>query len=58
MVGTLIVGVVCLAAGFALGRVKNAAKLAAVEGELKKIEGAASADFAAVVASIKSHLHL
>lgn len=35
---TIIVGVVCLGAGFGFGRVKNAAKLAAVQAELDKVK--------------------
>lgn len=45
-----------LGLGFGLGRIKNAAKLAAIKAELVKIEGKAVVDFAAVVAKIKSLL--
>lgn len=53
---TVIVGVVALAVGFGLGRVKNHAKLAAVKAEVAAVEGKLTADFASVVAKIKKHL--
>jgi hypothetical protein len=42
--------------GFGLGRVKNAAKLAAVKAEVAKIEASASAEVAKLVAAIKAKL--
>lgn len=42
--------------GFAMGRVKNSAKLAAVKAEITKVEAAASADVKALVAKIKAKL--
>jgi hypothetical protein len=47
---TALLVLAALAAGFGLGRVKNAQKLAAVKAEVTKVEGVASADLAKVVA--------
>ena len=44
------------AVGFGAGRVKNAAKLAAVKAEIAKVEGVLTADYALVVAKIKAKL--
>ena len=54
MILTLAVAVVSLAAGFGAGRIKNAAKLAAIKAEFVKIEAAAKAEEVAVVAKIKA----
>lgn len=56
MLISIIVGVVCLALGFGVGRVKNAKKLAAVNSELKAVEGKMTFDANAVLAKIKSKL--
>lgn len=53
---TLLVGAVCLAAGFGLGRVKDAAKLAAVKAEVLKAESSAVAEVKALVAAVKAKL--
>jgi len=52
----VILIVVALAAGFGLGRVKNASKLSAIGAELSKVEASASADVKALVAKIKANL--
>ncbi len=49
----LLIGI---ALGFGAGRVKNAAKLAAIRDEVKKVEGSLTADFAVVVAKIRAKL--
>lgn len=49
LVGALLVG-------FGLGRVKNAAKLAAVKAELDKLEAAGVTDVKKVFAAVRSHL--
>ena len=43
-------------AGFGAGRVKNAAKLAAIKAEIAAVEGKLFADFASVVAKIRAKL--
>lgn len=48
--------VVAMLVGFGLGRVKNAAKLAAVKAELVKVEGSISAEVKALVAAVKAKL--
>lgn len=47
---------VALAAGFGLGRVKNAAKLAAVKAEIAKAEAAVETDAKKVIAAVKAKL--
>jgi hypothetical protein len=42
--------------GFGAGRVKNAAKLAAVKAELQKVEGSVVAEVVALVAAVKAKL--
>ena len=54
MLVTVGIAVVSLVAGFGLGRIKNAAKLAAIKAEFVKIEAAAKAEEVAVVAKIKA----
>ena len=56
MVLALAALVVVAAAGFGLGRVKNAAKLAAVKAEVAKVEGSAVAEVKSLVAAIKAKL--
>jgi len=48
--------VVAMLVGFGLGRVKDAAKLAAVKAELVKVEGSVSAEVKKLVADIKAKL--
>ena len=52
----VIAAVVGLALGFALGRVKNANKLASVEAELVKIESYAVLDVKSIVARVRAKL--
>lgn len=52
----VFLAVACLVAGFGLGRIKNAGKLAAIEAELKKVEGSVVDEVKKLVASIKAHL--
>ena len=52
----VVVAVLGLGIGFALGRIKNVAKLAAVSAELKKIEDYAISDVKSVVARIRAKL--
>lgn len=49
LVGALVVG-------FGMGRVKNAAKLAAVKAELLKLEAAAVSDAKSVIAAVRAKL--
>lgn len=56
MVTLVVVAVVGVAVGFGAGRVKNAAKLAAVNAELAKVENSAVAEVKALVAKVKSVL--
>lgn len=56
MVFAAIVVLASFAAGFGAGRVKNAAKLAAVRAEIAAFESSGIADLSNVVASIKSKL--
>ena len=56
MLAYIAVGLVCLGLGFAGGRVKNAAKLAAVKAELVKVEGSVVAEVKALVAAVKAKL--
>lgn len=56
MVYEVLAVVVALGLGFAAGRVKNAAKLAAVKAELVKVEGSVVAEVKALVAAVKSKL--
>ena len=51
-----IVAVISLAAGFGLGRVKNAGKLAAARAELNKLELGVSSEAKSVVAAIRAKL--
>jgi hypothetical protein len=51
-----VAGLVLFGAGFGVGRVKNAAKLAAIGTEVKAVEGKVTADFSAVVAKIRQLL--
>ena len=47
---------VALVLGFGLGRIKNAAKLAAIKAELVKVEGSVSTEVKSLVAKIKAKL--
>lgn len=52
-----IIGAVAIAlAGFGVGRIKNAGKLASIKAELDAIESKASADVKALIAKIRSWL--
>ncbi len=53
MLSLVLVGVVSLATGFGLGRIKNKAKLAVVSTDIAKVESVVKADAATVVADIK-----
>jgi hypothetical protein len=53
---SVVIGVVCLAAGIGLGRIKNAQKLAAARVELNKIEAGVSTEAKAIVARIRALL--
>jgi hypothetical protein len=52
----LAVGVICLAGGFGIGRIKNSVKLAKIKDELGSIEKYAGSEARNLYASIKSHL--
>jgi hypothetical protein len=52
-IGLVVVG---LLVGFGVGRVKNAAKLAAVKAELAKVEASTVAEVKSLVAAIKAKL--
>jgi len=56
MLGEIFVGLVLLGVGFALGRIKNPAKLKAIKAELDKIEATAETDVKKVIAAIKAKL--
>lgn len=51
-----IVAVVSLGLGFAGGRVKDKAKLAAVKAELVKVEGSAVAEVKKLIADVRAKL--
>ena len=48
--------IVALLVGFSLGRIKNAAKLAAIKAELAKVDSLISSDVKKLVAAIKAKL--
>ncbi len=56
MLALIIVGLIGIGLGFAAGRVKNAKKLAAVNAEIKAIEGKITFDAHAVLAKIRAKL--
>jgi hypothetical protein len=56
MLGLVVGAVLCLSAGFGLGRVRNAGKLAAIKAEVVKVEASVVAEVQSLVAAIKSHL--
>ena len=56
MVTLIIVVVASLAAGFGIGRIKNASKLAAVSAELDKVATSTVAEVKTLVADIKAKL--
>jgi hypothetical protein len=51
-----LVGFVCLAVGFAAGRIKNSAKLAAIKNELEQVASFSTSEARALVAKIRVHL--
>lgn len=51
-----IVGAVCLAIGFGIGRVKNAAKLSAARTELNRLEVGVSSEAKSVIAAVRAKL--
>ena len=53
---TAIVGVMCLAAGFGLGRVKNANKLAAAKAVLNAAEAKVGQEAKSIIAAIRAKL--
>lgn len=56
MIHGILLVIIAVSAGFGLGRVKNAKKLAAVSTEITKIETGITTDVKAGIAAIKSHL--
>ncbi len=56
MLVTVVIGLVGLGVGFGAGRVKNAAKLAAIEAEVAKVENSAVTEVKTLVAAIKAKL--
>jgi len=52
----IIILVICLAAGFGLGRIKNTAKLAAVRAYIDKVEAAASTEVKQIIADVRAKL--
>jgi hypothetical protein len=56
MIVTIVAALVVFAGGFATGRVKNAAKLAAVKSALEKYETSAVAEVKTLVADVKAKL--
>ena len=56
MVLDIVIIGAAVAAGFGLGRVKNAAKLAAIKAELVKAESSVVAEVKSLVAAIKAKL--
>jgi hypothetical protein len=51
-----VFGLIVFVAGFAIGRIKNAAKLAAIEAEIKSVEEIVVGDAKKLVVAIKSWL--
>jgi hypothetical protein len=56
MLTTIVVGAVCLLAGFGVGRIKNASKLAAIKAELDSVGQSLSAETYKVIAAIRAKL--
>jgi hypothetical protein len=56
MLVEIIVGVVLFSGGFAIGRIKNTAKLNAIKAEAEKLELAVETDAKKVIAAIKAKL--
>jgi len=56
MIVTIVAALVVFAGGFATGRVKNAAKLKAIETTLKGYEASAVAEVKTLVADLKAKL--
>lgn len=53
---TVIAVVVALAVGFGIGRIKNAARCAAIWNELRAVEAAGVTDAKAVIAAVRAKL--
>jgi len=58
MILCILVAAATAAAGFGVGRLKNASTIATVQAEIAKIETTASADLKTFVADIKAKLNL
>jgi hypothetical protein len=56
MVTLGLVGIISLAAGFGLGRVKNASKLSAIKSEIIKAENSTVFEVKEFIATIKAKL--
>jgi hypothetical protein len=56
MLTTIVVGLICLGAGFGVGRIKNSSKLAAIKAELVMVQNDIAIDGKALYAKIKAHL--
>jgi fructose-specific phosphotransferase system IIC component len=56
MITIIIVGAVCLAAGFAVGRIKNAAKLEKIQQEIGSVDHYVGAEARTLFLKIKAHL--
>ena len=56
MIHGILFLIAAAAAGFGVGRIKNASKLAAINAELAKVKAGVSAEVDKVVAAVKSHI--
>lgn len=56
MIALAVVAVIAFGSGFGLGRVKNAAKLAAARTELNNLELGVSSEAKSIVAAIRAKL--
>jgi hypothetical protein len=56
MIVTILVGVVCLATGFGIGRVKNSEKLAAIKAEVGRADAYISAEARTLASAIRAKL--
>lgn len=56
MIAHIAYVLIILAVGFSLGRIKNAAKLAAIKNYVTTVEAATVTDVKSVVATVKSKL--
>jgi hypothetical protein len=52
----ILIAALCLAAGFGLGRIKNAATLKAITAEIDKVEASVGSEAKSVIAAIRKHL--